>query len=229
MHKEESKKENLARTQMAYEHLKRKIQICDYMPGQKIYEKQLNEELGYGRTPIREAILALKNEKLLEIYPRSGMRVTPITLEDVNEIYQARKIMEPAIVQEFKSIYSKTALLEFEARFREEAKNNSSDFESDIQFYSLDIEFHMFLVQITNNKILTNIYNKLMEQQYRLAIYGAKIKYTKRSNNFSQHQDIIEAILKEDNEQIRKSLITHINHSLISSLNIIKLIELEND
>lgn len=210
--------ENASLTELAYQHIKRKIQICEFMPGQEIYEKQLNSDLGYGRTPIREALLALKRENLIEIFPRKGMRIKSISREEITELYQIRKLLEPAVVQEYKAIYPKASLLDFEKKFKAEEENTDDSLESDISFYSLDISFHSYLINITQNHTLMNMYHDLMEKQFRQAIYGAKTKISQRSNNHQQHHQIIEAILNEDDAKIRESIIVHCNHALITLL-----------
>jgi len=210
--------ETIPLTELAYLHIKRKIQTCEYMPGQEIYEKQLYDELGFGRTPIREALLTLKNENLLEVFPRKGMRIKPIIKDEVIELYQIRKLLEPAVAQEYKAIYPKSVLLDFEKKFKEEEENKSDSLESDILFYVLDIDFHSYLINITQNKTLIKIYNDLMEKQYRLAVYGAKTKISQRSSNFLQHQQIINAIINEDDSKIKEYLVVHCNHSLVTLL-----------
>lgn len=209
---------SLSLTVSAYNFIKKQIQECDYAPGQEIFEKQLNDELGYGRTPIREALLKLKNEGLIEVFPRKGMRIKPINKDEVIELYQIRKLLEPAVIQEFKSLYPKDVLLDFEKEFKDEEKNNSDSLECDINFYLLDIRFHSYFIEFTKNQTLISIYKKMMDQQYRLAIYGAKTKISHRQSNFQQHQAIIEAIVTEDNTRIKEALITHINHSLVTLL-----------
>lgn len=57
-----------ALTNQAYEYLYRKIVSCEYLPGQELNEKQLLEETSFGRTPLREALLMLQAENLIDIF-----------------------------------------------------------------------------------------------------------------------------------------------------------------
>ena len=59
-----------ALTNQAHEYLYRKIISCEYLPGQELNEKQLLEETSFGRTPLREALLMLQRENLIDIFPR---------------------------------------------------------------------------------------------------------------------------------------------------------------
>ena len=75
-----------ALTNQAYEYLYNKIISCEYLPGQELNEKQLLEETSFGRTPLREALLMLQSESLIEIFPRKGMRITAFTEKRIEEV-----------------------------------------------------------------------------------------------------------------------------------------------
>ena len=140
----------------AHRYLYEKIVSCQYLPGQAINEKELLDETGFGRTPLREALLALQKEGLVEIFPRKGMRIAPYTEKSVVELYQARKLMEPNITTEYKTLYSKDKLLDFQTQFQH------SDTLTDLARFNLDADFHSYLIAITGNSILINMYQSLM-------------------------------------------------------------------
>jgi DNA-binding GntR family transcriptional regulator len=199
-------------TEQAYTCLKTRIQNCDYMPGVPLFEKQLCEELGCGRTPIREALLALKKENLVEIYPRKGMCVKPLEKDYINEIYQLRKLLEATVASKFCHLFDKSALLAYDDKFRH------MDVANDQQYYSLDIEFHQFLVSVTNNHTLMEFYARLMQVQYRLGMYSSKVNTAVKDISYTQHHAIIEAILSEDAAEIERTISAHTNYSLVIAL-----------
>lgn len=205
-----------SQTEQAYDHLKNRILNCELMPGQPIGEKQLSTELPWGRTPIHEALLLLKNENLVQIFPRKGMRIAAYTIEYINELYQIRKLLEPSVAQSYKQVYCKAELLKFESRF------THANTLQDSEYYHLDVEFHSYLINISNNSFLIRLWEEVMLHQYRLAMYAVKRHSTFRPDNDPQHKQIIEALLKEDDNEIRESLTAHINYSLLSSLRAIE-------
>lgn len=209
-------KHGKSQTEQAYSYLKEKILNCEFLPGQEIFEKEFSNELPWGRTPIHEALLLLKNDNLVEIYPRKGMKITDYTAQSVRDIYQVRKLLEPSVAQAYKLIYSKERLLEFENSF-----THAHSF-TDSEYYHLDIQFHTYLIQVTQNDMLMHLWKDVMLHQFRLAMYAIKLNTTFRPDNDPQHKSIIEALLKEDDQLIQESLITHINYSLISSLKAIQ-------
>ena len=79
----------------AYSILKEKIVSCEYRPGSMLNEAQLAAELGFSRTPIREAISILEMDGFLRIVPKKGILVTDILLGDIVQIFQARMEIEP--------------------------------------------------------------------------------------------------------------------------------------
>lgn len=214
----ELEKDTRPMAEQAYDCLYQKIMLCEYLPGQELKEKFLLEDTGFGRTPLREALLLLQKERMIEIFPRKGMRVTPITEKSTNDLYQARKLIEPTVIQEYKTLYSKGKLLQYQQKFHQTMGG------PDLERFLLDIDFHTFLIAITDNSALMEMYEKLMVVQVRLAMYATlKNCISSREDDLTQHCAIIDALLRENEKDIRDSVILHINHSMIRSLNAIHM------
>ena len=205
-----------ALTNQAYEYLYRKIVSCEYLPGQELNEKQLLEETSFGRTPLREALLMLQAENLIDIFPRKGMRITPFTEKSIDDLYQTRKLIEPTVCRKYITMYSKSKLLEFLKQFERAEKG------SDYDEFQIDTSFHSYLIGITENNILINLYQSVMIQQMMLAVYAALNDDQNRVGNLDQHRAIIDALLRENEEDVQDAIVLHINHSLIKSLKMMK-------
>ena len=196
----------------AYDYLFQKIVRCDYFPGQEINEKQIIEETGFGRTPLREALLLLQNDGLVEIFPRKGMRISVMTEKSVNDLYQARKIIEPQVIDDFKGFYSKGKLMKYRTQFE-----NSRPMK-DLDRFFLDSEFHSYLISVTGNRTLTDMYGTLMAATVRLAMYATFTPISDcRNEDIDQHLAIIDALLCENSKDIRDAVIFHLNRSMIRS------------
>ena len=205
-----------ALTNQAYEYLYNKIISCEYLPGQELNEKQLLEETSFGRTPLREALLMLQSESLIEIFPRKGMRITAFTEKSIDDLYQTRKLIEPTVCRKYITLYSKSRLLEFQKMF-ERAEDAS-----DVEEYRIDTSFHSYLIGITDNNILINMYHSIMIHQMRMAVYAAMQDSSNRMGNLKQHKAIIDALLRENEEDVQDAIVLHINHSLIKSLKLLR-------
>ena len=86
-------------SQQAYEAIKLRIVSLDYRPGACIAESRVAQELGLGRMPVREAIARLALEEMLEVMPRKGVVVRPVSLGEALANIEARLINEPAVTR----------------------------------------------------------------------------------------------------------------------------------
>ncbi len=86
-------------SQKAYISIKQKIISLALPPGEVIDEAALREELGLGRTPIREALQRLAQEQLVLIAPRRGMFVTEIGITDLQQLFEARLELESFVTR----------------------------------------------------------------------------------------------------------------------------------
>ena len=83
----------------AYKYIKEKIISGEFYPNQKLEEIVIAQKLKISRTPVREAVNALKEEDWLNIIPRKGIFVKEITLKDINDIFRVREVIEPIILK----------------------------------------------------------------------------------------------------------------------------------
>jgi DNA-binding GntR family transcriptional regulator len=83
----------------AYAEIKESIVNCRLAPGERVTERSLAERFGFGLTPIRKALLRLDTEGLVSTRPRSGYRVAPLTVEDVDNLFDAWTVLGSAIIR----------------------------------------------------------------------------------------------------------------------------------
>lgn len=99
----------------AYNTIRQKIVTCEYAPGTFLNEELLTSELGLSRTPIRDALSRLEQEGLIEIKPKKGILVMPLSINTISMIFEVRQLYEPYIllnygtslsIQQLKKFYS---------------------------------------------------------------------------------------------------------------------------
>src|SRR5262245_24078990 len=78
----------------AYEAIKDRIITCKFKPGECINEASVSELLGYGRTPVHQALDRLMLEEMVEVIPRKGVIVKPVILQDVMQMIDVRMVNE---------------------------------------------------------------------------------------------------------------------------------------
>ena len=99
---------------IAYQKIKAAILNEMYEPNQILNERKLAEEFQISRTPVREALKILEGEGWVKIIPWKGAIVNQITQKEIDEIFQIRLIIEPAIIEllQNKIDYKKRAYLD---------------------------------------------------------------------------------------------------------------------
>ncbi|WP_086348825.1 GntR family transcriptional regulator [Candidatus Enterococcus clewellii] len=84
----------------SFQQIRRQIIFCELEPGVKISEKELEKQTGIGRTPIREALIQLRNEKLVYTIPQSGTYVSLVDMCSAANALFARETIEKEVMQE---------------------------------------------------------------------------------------------------------------------------------
>ena len=84
--------------EQAYEALETQLVTLALAPGEPLQEKQLIETLGFGRTPVREAVQRLASQGLLRILPRKGLMVTAVKRSELAQIVEVRRVLERLLV-----------------------------------------------------------------------------------------------------------------------------------
>lgn len=128
-------------TSQAYELISQKIITSAYQPGQKISEKKIEEDINIGRTPVRESLLLLRQEGLIEVIPQSGTYVSKINLKSVLDARLIRTSIEQQIMQQA----AESDLTESEKyglRLNLVNEKEAMDEQNFDRFLRLDDEFH---------------------------------------------------------------------------------------
>ncbi|MCK7611800.1 GntR family transcriptional regulator [Roseibium sediminicola] len=128
-------------SEIVYRDLRDAIINVTLPPGTSLVEKDITETYGISRTPVREAILRLAEERLVDVVPKSGTFVARIPVTELQEAIVARKALEEVCVREATAKASKSQLMALRAviqRERElaEAGNEQAFHEADNAFHA---------------------------------------------------------------------------------------------
>jgi DNA-binding GntR family transcriptional regulator len=190
----------------AYLQIKKQIVTTELSPGAVISEANLMDELGLGRTPIREAIKQLQNENLVSVTPRRGMFVADIAVTDLLQIFEVRVELEALATRLAVSRITNGEIAELK-RLAEGYKKAVPD---DKEFLiDIDNQFHSLLAQATHNKFLV----KDLEQYYNLSlrIWYLAINYTQPEDiDIKAHLEILAAIEAQDALRAEQRMRKHI-------------------
>ncbi|QUH27132.1 GntR family transcriptional regulator [Serpentinicella alkaliphila] len=212
----ETTKTQLPLKEKAYNLIKNKIVKCELAPGNPISEAELSNELGMSRTPVREALLRLSQEKFITIYPRKGIIVSPITVQDIHEVFQVREIVEPYFAKIGCRNMSKEYLIDLRKKF--ESANFDLGHPSGTEYFDLDIEFHKYIIKAGNNSHLIKFTNRIFELDYRIRVMSTLAIEDIVNRSRPEHFDIIEALINKDEKKIEETIKGHIANAREAAL-----------
>ena len=198
-------------SRVAYDRIKTMILQKELMPGQFINESQLQEILELGRTPVREAVLALAQDRLVTIHPRKHRGHTPHTQGyprhlrdswDHGACHSAPvlRMVDPQWAVDMR------ALLQGHA---DDTASNAG--ETAAPLIDLDNRFHLELVDVFHNQYASNLMRSLVDFLNLIRVTAWRADRYQISNR--EHIDILDAILEKDVDRACRLMEEHIQLS----------------
>lgn len=204
----------------AYFEIKNKILSNELTPDEVIVEEQLAETLQISRTPLREALLMLEFEELVVRQTNGRLRVAPISVKEVEEIFIVRKKLEGILIESaIDNVTSKDInhLLYITTILKEAKKNNKIK-----EILKYGEEFHSYIYKLSDNNVATKILYQLNDQIHR---YRVLVQIQPDENSLKEHELILDCIRKKDKKAAKIALEQHISNSLKSAIKSIKSYE----
>jgi len=180
----------------AYASIRRRILDNVYPPGHQVLEQALAEELGISRTPLREALVRLAEEGLVEVVPRHGMRVLPVSPVDMAEIYTVLTALECVAAE----IVASRRPSEDELRPLMKA---TRDMEGALKRDDLDAwaeadeRFHQTLVALAGNRMLTQTVANFWDRAHRARMVTLRMR-PKPIDSTHEHMALVERLRAGD-------------------------------
>ena len=184
----------------AYERLKRLIISCELAPGSFLTEAGVVEMLGIGKTPVREALGRLGHDGLVRSMPRHGYEVTPITLGNVQELYDFRMIIEPAAAELAAGHVDAKLLRKLDALCR--AGYVPGDLRRTAEFLRANHEFHASIARCSGNRRLADAVVRVLEESERLFYLGLTLR-DRTKEMAHEHRELVEALVAGDVSRAR--------------------------
>jgi len=185
----------------AYEALKQDILTCTLRPGTQIYEGELAARYGTSKTPVREALNLLGQEGLVEVLPRRGYLVAPVTLRDVQEVFQLRLVLETAAAELAAEHITEEGLRQLNALVA--VRYTYGDRASYARFLRANREFHVAVAQASGNGRLAAFVGKLLEDMERILHLGLDLRDS-ADEMAAEHAELVDALLRGDSALARR-------------------------
>jgi len=189
----------------AYVAIRRLIVTLELGPGSVINERELVEQLGIGRTPVREALRRLAQEGLVEVYPRRGMFVTDVDVRKLALVSEVRAALEPEAAR----LAAERATDAERAELKELLDELDAAGADDHALMALDERIHRAVYRCARNDLLATT----LEQYYVLAlrIWTIALDRQHELNDAVQgHRALLEAIHDGDGERAAATMRAHV-------------------
>lgn len=191
--------------------IRRNILAGRLQPGQPLLERNISQDLGVSRTPVREALFILQGEGLIELVPRKYARVRRITQTEVTQIYSLRRTLEMHSAQVAAAHADASAILDIETALIRQ--KNLPKGCSAIEQAQADLAFHASIANATGSPLVKTVVNQVLSVT---ATLRSRLKYegTDLRQALKEHHDILAAIKAGDGAAASALMGAHIDVSL---------------
>ncbi len=199
--------DNYSLSAKVFHKLRKKILAGEYVSGEEIKEKQIGEEFGVSRTPVREALRQLELEGLVNMIPNRGAFVIGVTVKDIRDIYEIRSRLEGLCARWAAEFITEEQLAELEENiYLCEFHGNKGNFE---QVLELDNRFHETLYEASASKELIHVlkdYHQYVSRARRVTLKDPdRVKASTE-----EHKLIVQALRGHDADLAEKYAHAHI-------------------
>lgn len=194
----------------AYHALRMRVLNLTLPPGELLNERWICELVGFGRTPVHQALQRLHQEGLLEIVPRKGILVKPDSVSRIIDLLDARSIIEPVLAARAARLAGADdiqALKQIAAPLRKRTGDKAKAVDP---FIEQDLAFHAKLAEIGGSPVLVEMQKALHERAMRFW-YSDLWRTLDEDKAASEHAAVIAAIERGDATAAETAMRQHIN------------------
>ena len=197
-----------------YEKIKAAIMQRTLKPGQRLSEASLATRLGTSRTPIREALHRLESEGFIMTLPRRGSFVTDIDIEQIEEIYRVRGLLEGYAARKAAKMAGENIIKKLESLLDDYEKYLEQG-RADVCM-ELDEKFHLTVLSFCG-EIINHVLNDLRGYTLRTQ-YMAISQVARFPQVLQEHRRIVAAIKARDGDEADRLTREHMQHGLEAAI-----------
>ena len=193
--------------QRAYSYVKDRLLDGRFAGGTLLSENEIAHALGCSRTPVRQAFVELQGEGLLDLYPRRGGLVIPVSATDADDVLEARLLLEPYCARKAASVGAGlTADLRASIAAQDAALEHGGT-----GFVLADRTFHRTIVAATGNRLLLRQYDALRDRHQRIAAATLAREPGRIERFIAEHRSIADAVERGDGDAAAELTATHLH------------------
>jgi DNA-binding GntR family transcriptional regulator len=177
-------------------------------PGTKLVEERLAEIFDVSRARVREVLARLAHEQIVELIPQRGAFVAKPSAEQARDVFEARRLIEPALVRRLIASISRDKVARLREHLEREADARRRDDKRAI--VRLSGEFHRLLAELAGNSALQRSMRELSTLTcLAILLYDAP---TATSCREDEHAEIVDAIERHDSQGAEALMLEHLDH-----------------
>lgn len=190
--------------------LRKNLITGDLVEGELYSAAAIAGELGVSTSPVREALLSLVDQGVMEAVRNRGYRVIPLGEQDRQEIYQMRALLEiPSMVELAGNAEVKARVGEFRVLaddiVRAVARGDV------VAYLEADLAFHVGLLKILGNDRLVATVRSLRDQTRQLGL-AAQLGSVELARTAASHLHLLDALVTDDAERLGRLMVEHLEH-----------------
>ena len=192
------------------EELRTAIITGELREGELVSAPSLGQALGVSATPVREAMMDLVREGLVETVKNKGFRITTMSDKDLDDLAQIRLMLEPPAVRMIAGTIPDAAYRSLERLADESVR--AAEREQVGDYLRFDREFHAQLLAFLDNAQLVELATSLRR---RTRLYGiaAVAKEGRLAKSAEEHRELLRLLRVGDGEAAERLMRTHIGHA----------------
>jgi len=206
--------QNVSGRDKAYAYVRDVVLTSPSAAGAFLNEQELATQIGVSRTPVREALLMLQAEGLVELVPKRGAHVPAMSGRQLRELMDLRGALERHAAST--TLRSSTAPVEKMRAILDEQKAlmNSADPASAKEFIDIDGRFHQALIDAAGSELLSASYARLRTRQLRAGLTALSTTPDRQDAVCHEHEAIVDALALGDESAVHHAIDDHLQITL---------------
>ncbi|MPV38513.1 GntR family transcriptional regulator [Georgenia subflava] len=180
-------------------------------PGELVSVPALAAKFDVSATPVREAMINLQHRGFVEPVRNKGFRVTAVSEQDLNEIVQLRRLIEPPVVRDLAGAVGAEDAQRLRVLAR--AITDAADAGDMPQYLAADVEFHRELVALGGNRRIAELVTEL-RRETRLTGLSDLVNTDRLAESAAEHERLLELLEAGDAAGAEELMDRHIGHVL---------------
>lgn len=195
---------------MALDVLRSSILTNDLKLGVIYNEKNLAQNLGISRTPVREALLELSSKRLIKFLPQKGVIVNTFSSKDIDEVFETRTALELFSIKKV-CFNHKTVDISLLKKCLTNQKD-AARFKNSVEFMKADRDFHIGFTRLTDNSYLMDTMQDIRDIMHLMGVKALDIQ-GRMSEVVQEHENILNAVEKGNVTEAMEKMEYHLDLS----------------